>query len=285
MKTIATINFRPGVGKTTITWCLGDILSTFSDSKVLIFDLGTQMCLTHAIALDADGSSSEKFNKWHRKSIDHQRDLYSVLNLHLKSDLTNFNPDSEFVYRLKKTHHFVPSTEKLHWLDLENLIPAKGKFFIKNLLGRIQNSGSLPSYDCVLIDCPPSFTTLSYSVLICCDLILIPFSPDFFAAREIGLLIAELNHQIQPHPLPRLGVFANRAETWGSRPTRLAQSWINDVRDACVQAQISNNLDVRYMDAWIPDRNSLRDAIIDHKTPDELEGDFRLLWEEANSFL
>ena len=33
MKTIATINFKGGVGKTTLTWCLGDVLSVFGNSK------------------------------------------------------------------------------------------------------------------------------------------------------------------------------------------------------------------------------------------------------------
>ena len=42
-KTIATINFKGGVGKTTVTWCLGDVLSEFSDARVLLFDLDAQM--------------------------------------------------------------------------------------------------------------------------------------------------------------------------------------------------------------------------------------------------
>ena len=69
-RTIATINFKGGVGKTTVTWCLGDILSIFDSAKVLLFDLDAQMSLTHAIALDADGGSSGKFNRWYenRKS-------------------------------------------------------------------------------------------------------------------------------------------------------------------------------------------------------------------------
>lgn len=285
MKTIATINSRAGVGKTIVTWCLGDVLSTITDSTVLIFDLDAQMFLTHAIAWGVDGSSSGKFHNWHRKSIEQQRNIFSVLNLHLESDLTKFNPDREFAYRLKENCHFVPSNEKLCGLELENLGPGKGKFFIKNLLGRIQNSGSLPSYDYVLFDCPTSFTMLTYSVLSCCDLILIPFNPDFFAAEGIGLLIAELDHRIQSNPPPRLGVFANRVNTYGGRPTRLAHAWINDVRSACEQAQNSNNLEVRNMDVWIPDCASLPDAITDRKIPDELEGEFRLLWEEASSLL
>ena len=39
------------------------------------------------------------------------------------------------------------------------------------------------------------------------------------------------------------------------------------------------------MDAWIPDRASLRDAITNRRTPFELEGNFRSLWEEANDML
>ena len=202
MKTIATINFKGGVGKTTVTWCLGDILSTFGNSNVLLFDLDAQMSLTQAIALDADGASSGKFDKWYEKSINNKRNIFSVLRRYLEDDLTKFHPDNGFVYRLNKNYHFVPSTEQLYWLELETPDPGKGKFFVKNLLGRIQNSGSLPEYDYVLFDCPPSFTILSYSVLTCCDLILIPFNPDFFAAKGVGLLIAGLRHRIQPIRCP-----------------------------------------------------------------------------------
>ena len=35
-RTIATINFKGGVGKTTVTWCLGEVVSSFSDSRVLL---------------------------------------------------------------------------------------------------------------------------------------------------------------------------------------------------------------------------------------------------------
>jgi len=38
-KTIATINFKGGVGKTTVTWCLADTLASYSNAKVLMFDL------------------------------------------------------------------------------------------------------------------------------------------------------------------------------------------------------------------------------------------------------
>lgn len=286
MKTIATINFKGGVGKTTVTWCLGDILSTFNDSKVLLFDLDVQMSLTQAVALDADGNSSGKFDKWRKASIKNKRNIFSILCQHLEKDLTSFQPGNGFIYRLKDNYHFVPSVEQLYWLELETPDPGKGKFFIKNLLGRIQNSKNLPKYDYVLFDCPPSFTILSYSVLTCCDLILIPVNPDFFAANGVALLIRGLHQRIQPHPLPRMGVFANRARTWAKQPTKAAQVWINDVREACADAtDKQNNLEVFFMNTWIPARASLRDAITNRMTPDELVHNFNSLWAEAQDIL
>ena len=283
MKTIATINFKGGVGKTTITWCLGDILSTFANSNVLLIDLDAQMSLTQAIALDADGGVFGKFENWYQRSKDNEKTIFSVLTQHLKKDLTSFTPDNGFVYRLTKKHHFVPSTESLYWLELENTDPGKGKFFIKNLLGKIQNSATLPNYDYILFDCPPSFTILSYSVLTCCDLILVPFNSDFFAARGIGLLIEGLRRRIQPHPLPCIGVFANRVRTYRKEPTKAACSWIQGVRSECEKFQANNTLNVHFMDSWIPDRASLRDAITNRTTPTELKDNFSSLWNEARN--
>jgi len=50
-KTIATINFKGGLGKTTVTWCLADTLATYSNASVLMFDLDAQMSLTQAVGL------------------------------------------------------------------------------------------------------------------------------------------------------------------------------------------------------------------------------------------
>jgi chromosome partitioning protein len=280
MKTIATINFKGGVGKTTVTWCLGDVVSTHSKSNVILFDLDAQMSLTQAIALDADGNSSGKFSNWLDASVKNDRTIFSALRRFLDSDTKEFHPDNGFVYRLKNNYHFVPSDVQLYWLEIESPDQAKGRYFIKDLLGRIEGSGALPKYDYALFDCPPSFTTLSYSVLTSCDLILIPFNPDFFAANGVGLLTAGLRHRIQPHPVPKLVVFANRVKTYGG-PTRLAASWISDVRSQCEKVSKQIGMDIHFLDAWIPDRAAIRDAITNRRTPDELLGDFDALWQQT----
>jgi chromosome partitioning protein len=49
--TIATINFKGGVGKTTVTWCLANVAAATMQHPTLLFDLDAQMSLTQAVAL------------------------------------------------------------------------------------------------------------------------------------------------------------------------------------------------------------------------------------------
>lgn len=80
-KTIATINFKGGVGKTTVTWCLGDVVSSLSDSRVLMFDLDAQMSLTQAIALNEDtGALEERFGAWYQRSIEKRKTIFDALD-------------------------------------------------------------------------------------------------------------------------------------------------------------------------------------------------------------
>ena len=60
MKTIATINFKGGVGKTTSTWALGHVAAQSPQYSSLVFDLDAQMSLTQSIALNEDGKPQSK---------------------------------------------------------------------------------------------------------------------------------------------------------------------------------------------------------------------------------
>ncbi|HXQ24087.1 MAG TPA: AAA family ATPase, partial [Candidatus Acidoferrales bacterium] len=80
-KTIATINFKGGVGKTTVTWCLGDVVSSFSNAKVLMFDLDAQMSLTQAIALnEATGALLDKFGTWYETATSRGKTIFHALD-------------------------------------------------------------------------------------------------------------------------------------------------------------------------------------------------------------
>lgn len=285
-KTIATINFKGGVGKTTVTWCLGDVVSSFSNEKVLLFDLDAQMSLTQAIALNEDGQALlPKFQKWYEKSAEKKKTIFDALDKFARPNQHfDFPVGFDFIYQLTDNLHFVPSVEDLYWMELEVFDRDAVKDFIRRLLGKIANSNKLPNYDYVLFDCPPSFTLLSYSVLSCCDLILIPVNPDYFASKGTNLILNSLKMRIEPFPLPQIGVFMNKTKTRVS-PTKESLFYMREVERVCSEAAQSQNIKAEFLDSWIPERVGVKRAITSGGVPGNLVDPFKKLWDEVVGYL
>ena len=285
-KTIATINFKGGVGKTTVTWCLGDIVSAFSDTKVLLFDLDAQMSLTQAIALNEDGYSLEpEFQKWYEASVDKRKTIFDAFDRYARPNQHfDFPAGFDFIYQLTDNLHFVPSVEDLYWMELEVFDRDAVKDFVRRLMGKITTSAKLPKYDYVLFDCPPSFTLLSYSVLSCCDLILIPVNPDYFASKGTNLILNSLKMKIEPFPLPQIGVFMNKAKTRGTL-TKDTRFYMREIERVCKQAAESQNISAKFLESWIPDRVGVKRAITSGGVPKELRDPFQKLWHEVMEYM
>jgi len=285
-KTVATINFKGGVGKTTVTWCLGDLVSELTDSQVLLFDLDAQMSLTQAIALNEDGFMYDKFGKWYESAIAKNKTIFDALDKFARpGQHFDFPVGFDFIYQLTNDLHFVPSVEDLYWMELEVFDRDGVKDFIRRLLGKVANSPKLPQYDYVLFDCPPSFTLLSYSVLSCCDLILIPVNPDYFASKGTNLILNSLKMRIEPFPLPKIGVFMNKAKTWGNSPTKETTFYMREVARVCENAAKSQNIKAEFFEAWIPERVGVKRAITTGGIPTELVDPFKRLWNEIVGYL
>jgi chromosome partitioning protein len=281
-KTIATINFKGGVGKTTVTWCLADTLATYSNANVLMFDLDAQMSLTQAVGLNEDsGTLHPAFGTWYEKSLADKRTIFDAIEQYTKPGSAHFDfPIAyDFIYQISNGLHFVPSVEDLYWLELEVFDRDQMKDFMRRLLGKIAHSAKVANYDYVLFDCPPSFTLLSYSVLSCCDLVLIPVNPDFFASRGVSLLLNSLKMRIEPHPTPQIAVFMNKTKTYANSPTKETAFYMRQIKQICDNA--SKNLGIRatfFDDAWVRERVGIKRAITGGGVPPQLVQDFQGLW-------
>jgi chromosome partitioning protein len=280
-KTIATINFKGGVGKTTVTWCLADTLATYSNASVLMFDLDAQMSLTQAVGLNEDsGSLHAAFGNWYEKSVADRRTIFDAIDQYTKPGTHfDFPIAYDFIYQIAKGLHFVPSVEDLYWLELEVFDRDQMKDFMRRLLGKIHHSNKVADYDYVLFDCPPSFTLLSYSVLSCCDLVLIPVNPDFFASRGVSLLLNSLKMRIEPHPTPQIAVFMNKTKTWANSPTKETAFYMRQIEQICNRASKDHGIRAKFFDeAWVRERVGIKRAITGGGVPAELVGDFQRLW-------
>ena len=288
MKSIATINFKGGVGKTTITWALGHVASLSSKSSCLLFDLDAQMSLTQSIALNEDGNPFKDFSDWYERAVRKRKTIFDALDEYTKPTQFNFGINYDFIYQITGRYHFIPSAQELYWTELELFDREKIKHFIQRLLEKIQNSKNVDSYDYILFDCPPSFSLLSYSVLSCCDLILIPINPDFFAAKGLDLLLSSLKMRIEPFPIPRIGVVMNRAKRPGGSSKRRysneTQRYLDDAAEVLHLISQRQQLKTKLFDTTIPDRVGIKRAI-QEGMPSDLADCFKNLWEEVTGFV
>ncbi len=244
------------------------------------------MSLTQAIALNENGYSLEpRFEKWYEASTKKDRTIFNALDRFTnRGQNFDFPVGFDFIYRLTENLHFVPSVEDLYWQELEVFDRDAVKDFMRRLLGKITNSPKLPKYGYILFDCPPSFTLLSYSVLSCCNLVLIPVNPDYFASKGTNLILNSLKMRIEPFPLPRIGVFMNKAKTRG-KLTKETSFYMQEVELVCKQAAQSQDIKAKFFESWIPDRVGVKRAIKSGGVPTELRDAFQKLWQEVVEYM
>jgi len=254
-----------------------------------MFDLDAQMSLTQAIAFNESGMPFRSFDEWQQKSIEHKKTIFNALEQFTQpGEHFDFGIGYDFVYQISDTYHFVPAIEDLYWLELEVFDRAMVKDFIRRLLAKIDNTQKLPRYDIGLFDCPPSFNLLSYSVLSCCDLVLIPINPDFYAAKGLNLLLNSLRMRIEPFPVPKVGVFMNKAKKAGGsslkKYSQETERYLNDAREVVDISVRRQHLRAKVFDTTIPDRVGIKRAV-QEGIPFELKDPFQNLWREIEVFL
>ena len=162
MPTIALINQKGGVGKTTSTINLGAGLSMLGKS-VLLVDLDPQAHLTYGLGIQA-----------------HELD-YTVYEV-LKGEI----PAAEAIVR-RDGLEVLPSSLSLSAAEIELSGMAGREFLLKEALAE------LPPRDFVLLDCPPSLGLLTLNALTAAQEVFIPLQTEFLALQGMSKLIDTVN--------------------------------------------------------------------------------------------
>ena len=162
MPTIALINQKGGVGKTTSTINLGAGLSMLGKS-VLLVDLDPQAHLTYGLGIQA-----------------HELD-YTVYEV-LKGEI----PAAEAIVR-RDGLEVLPSSLSLPAAEIELSGMAGREFLLKEALAE------LPPRDFVLLDCPPSLGLLTLNALTAAQEVFIPLQTEFLALQGMSKLIDTVN--------------------------------------------------------------------------------------------
>jgi len=199
MKIVSVINYKGGVGKTTLTANLSGELA-LRGYRVLMIDLDPQASLTFSFIRPDEWEKNLAPNKtiknWFRPSKKDKK---------LKFEELIFAPDTVKQLLVNKGElHLVSSHLELINVDLElatslsgaNLKQSKQNF-LKVHTTLFKGIEQLKDkYDIVLIDCPPNFNIVTKNAIVASDYILIPAKPDYLSTLGIDYLIRSLKELV-----------------------------------------------------------------------------------------
>ena len=163
--TIAVINQKGGVGKTTTVINLATSLSILGQNNLII-------------DLDPQGNATTGLG---RSNNDETNNIYNLLIK--KIELKDSNQKTEI-----KNLDIVGSHVNLSGLEVETANDSDRAFVLKKILDNDKNE-VLSKYDNIFIDCPPSLSLLTIMALVASDDLLVPLQTEFFALEGITQLV------------------------------------------------------------------------------------------------
>ena len=167
--TIAVINQKGGVGKTTTVINLATSLSILGQNN-LIIDLDPQGNATTGLGRSNNDETSNIYNLLIKKI-----ELKDVIQ---KTDVKNLD--------------IIGSNVNLSGLEVETANDSDRAFVLKQILDKEKN-GLLSKYDNVFIDCPPSLSLLTIMALVASGELLVPLQTEFFALEGITQLVKTID--------------------------------------------------------------------------------------------
>ena len=160
-KTIAIVNQKGGVGKTTTSVNLAACIGSLG-YKTLLVDVDPQGNATSGLGVN-------------KKDV--EKSTYDMIVAGVKAE--DILIETEF-----KKLDLLPSNINLAGAELE-LVDMQGRDSrIKNALAPLKEK-----YDFIIIDCPPSLGLITVNVLACADSVLVPIQCEYYALEGLSQLM------------------------------------------------------------------------------------------------
>lgn len=178
-KTIALVNQKGGVGKTTSTLSIGVGLAR-AGNRVLLVDDDPQNSLTISLGI--------------RNPDD---DLENTLATAMYAEIQDTSiPWEDIIIHSEEGVDLLPANVELSGVEMSLFNAMSREQVLKSILGQVKEN-----YDYILIDCMPSLGLMSVNALVAADSVIIPSSPDFLSTKGLNLLIrtiSRVRRQINP---------------------------------------------------------------------------------------
>ena len=168
-RVIAVANQKGGVGKTTTAINLGTALAAVGN-RVLIIDLDPQGNASTGLGIPR---TDRAVNSYHL--LIHAEPLAAAAQ---STEIPGLD--------------IVPSGIDLSGIEVELVDEDGREYFLKQSLEAAQSAAAVsggPTYDYILIDCPPALGLLTVNSLVAAQAVLVPLQCEFFALEGVSQLI------------------------------------------------------------------------------------------------
>ncbi|PWE75871.1 cobyrinic acid a,c-diamide synthase [Bradyrhizobium sp. SUTN9-2] len=250
MQIVSVINYKGGVGKTSLTANLAAELA-FRGKRVLMLDLDAQASLTFSFIrpdewetkYGASGTIKSWFDSFETGKA---RPLTSLIHTPaaIKARLNGKGKLDAIYSHLGLIN---VDLELATQLGGANLAQAKKNFIAvhKRLSDGLAAVAAEDRYDLVLIDCPPNFNIVTKTAIVASDYILVPTRPDELSTLGIDYLMRSINGLIKDYndfatldqgakenPISPeiLGVVFTMIQEYDGRPVSAQNAYISKVK-------------------------------------------------------
>jgi chromosome partitioning protein len=271
MNVVSVINYKGGVGKTSLTANLAAELA-FRGKKILLLDLDAQASLTFSLITPDDWqqnyAASQTIKSWFDSF--EQRipiSLKSIVHTppRINRQLNNNGGRIDAIY----SHLGLINVDLELATGLGGATLAQAKKNFISVHQRLANGlaeFSDGEYDLVLIDCPPNFNIVTKTAIIASNFLLVPARPDYLSTLGIEYLIrsvkalvkdynefAELGQgeEVAPIEPKLLGVVFTMIQEYGGAPMAAQRAFMGQHQTAGLsvfEAYIKRN-DTLFADA------------------------------------
>lgn len=261
MEIVSVINYKGGVGKTTITANIGAELA-WRGNKVLLMDMDAQASLSFSFIKpqiwESKYADSQTIKQWF-ESLQNNNPL-PLQSLIIKpqriaaeipgsgrldiilSHLALINVDLDLAMQLGGA---TVSIVKQNYLKVHSQL--------RHAVQGLEDDG----YDIVLIDCPPNFNIVTKNAIAASDAILVPARPDYLSTMGIDYLMRSVNELVSTYndfvqlgdadstdtiDPDILGVVFTMIQVYGGKPVAAQQAYI---------AQTRRTQGITVFDSWI----------------------------------
>ncbi len=181
---ISVINMKGGVGKTTLSIGLADILAT-QGYNILLIDADPQFNATQAMidAYKCDFKNEES-DYYTEHILNNEKTIYKLFKPQTSMMHSYETPKAEeLIINLKENLDILCGD-----LNLVLVNKVSDHTFVRRIRNFIEDNKLIKEYDYIIIDCPPTLTIYTDSALMASDYYLIPNRIDRYSIVGIDSL-------------------------------------------------------------------------------------------------